>query len=662
MADVFLSYSREDQATARRFAEGLQGEGLTVWWDQTLRSGETYDRVTERALADARAVVVLWSRASVESKWVRSEATQADRGGTLVPVMIEPCKRPIMFELNQTADLSGWLGDLSDARWVAFIDDVRAATGSRESATAPALAPARTMTARKGWRGLQVAAAAIVLGVAGAGLWAFMQRPAAPVLSTGVAAAGKPAQNLTIAVLPLVNLTSDPEQEYFVDGLTEELLNSLAGVSGLQVTSRTSSFYFKGKNEEMKVIGEKLGVDHILEGTVRRSGDQVRIVAKLVKAKDGFQVWSQTFNRPITDVFKVQEEIATSVAEALQISLGVGELGRTPGMTHDIEAYQAYAEARARSGQMDAQATVIERLKYAVERDPNFMQAWLELSGRYRFMSNFGSSEQSREMLRLAEEAQAQAARVSPDPRFIKLITGGVPFQRGEWSAMERQWRERKAEIEALNLRSLVAPTGPPDTYRIAEDKARQAIAGLERARARDPLNLRIATNLAEAYANSGLIPEAIAEQTRGMQIATDELLLLSALYTAKATGDPAHVERSWQALISTPEGARYAWLHALRDRPTEALAELQRSGQISPLWAAFFGDDELALKLLEAENNPDRRFATAMMLWRPLMEGVRKAPGFKDVVRGLGLVDYWREFGWGEHCRPVGETDFECN
>jgi tetratricopeptide (TPR) repeat protein len=211
-------------------------------------------------------------------------------------------------------------------------------------------------------------------------------------------------------------------------------------------------------------------------------------------------------------------------------------------------------------------------------------------------------------------------------------------------------------------LRSLVAPTGPPDTYRIAEDKARQAIEGLERARGRDPLNLRVATNLAEAYANSGRLPEAIAEQTRGLGIATDELLLLSALYTAKASDDPANLEKIWLALISTPEGARYTQLHALRNRPTEALAELQRSGQISPLWAAFFGDEELALKLLEAENNPDRRFATAMMLWRPLMAGVRKMPGFKDVVRGLGLVDYWREFGWGEHCMPLGNDDFECH
>ncbi len=125
MPDVFLSYNREDQAIARRFAEGLQKHGLDVWWDVTLRSGEAYDQVTERALRDAKAVVVLWSKKSVESRWVRAEATLADRNKTLVPAMIELCDRPIMFELTQTADLSRWQGDAGDATWIAFVDDVR---------------------------------------------------------------------------------------------------------------------------------------------------------------------------------------------------------------------------------------------------------------------------------------------------------------------------------------------------------------------------------------------------------------------------------------------------------------------------------------------------------------------------------------------------------
>lgn len=123
--DIFLSYNREDQATARRFAEAFAAEGFDVWWDVTLRSGEAYDEVTEAALRAAKAVVVLWSKRSVASRWVRAEATLGNRNGTLVPAMIEPCERPIMFELTQTAELSHWTGAADDKAWLAFLSDVR---------------------------------------------------------------------------------------------------------------------------------------------------------------------------------------------------------------------------------------------------------------------------------------------------------------------------------------------------------------------------------------------------------------------------------------------------------------------------------------------------------------------------------------------------------
>ena len=134
MPDIFLSYSREDQAVARRYAEAMEREGFKVWWDAAINPGETFDEVTEQALKDAKAVVVLWSKRSVASRWVRSEASQADRYGTLVPVTIEPCDRPIMFELSQTTDLSGWSGKPDDARWLAFVESLRRFVGKRRSA------------------------------------------------------------------------------------------------------------------------------------------------------------------------------------------------------------------------------------------------------------------------------------------------------------------------------------------------------------------------------------------------------------------------------------------------------------------------------------------------------------------------------------------------
>src|SRR6186713_407573 len=166
MPDVFLSYCREDQPVARRFAEGLERDGFSVWWDQSLSAGESFDKVTEKALKDARAVVVLWSKRSVESRWVRSEATLADRYGTLVPVTIEECDRPVMFELTHTADLANWRGDPADPRWRSFVAGLRSAMGTTEmsdsvSATtqatpviAPAALPSRLPRRMAAWAAL----------------------------------------------------------------------------------------------------------------------------------------------------------------------------------------------------------------------------------------------------------------------------------------------------------------------------------------------------------------------------------------------------------------------------------------------------------------------------------------------------------------------------
>ncbi len=147
MTDIFLSYNRADSAAARRFAEAFEGQGFKVWWDSTLRAGEAYDEVTEAALRQARAVVVLWSKKSVASRWVRAEATLADRNRTLVPVMIEPCERQIMFELTQTAELAHWDGAGDDKAWLAFLGDVRRFVEKAAAAVRPAALSSRTAPA-----------------------------------------------------------------------------------------------------------------------------------------------------------------------------------------------------------------------------------------------------------------------------------------------------------------------------------------------------------------------------------------------------------------------------------------------------------------------------------------------------------------------------------
>lgn len=166
--DVFLSYSREDKATARLYDEALRHEGFNVWWDQALSTGAAYDSVTEKALEEARAVVVLWSRASVTSRWVRAEATTADRNGVLMPVMIGDCKRPVMFELTQAADLSHWRGDPKDPAWCAFVADLKRLTGSDAQ---PVATPGRGRAVRRGAYAVLAVVAAVGVLVAGYMIW-----------------------------------------------------------------------------------------------------------------------------------------------------------------------------------------------------------------------------------------------------------------------------------------------------------------------------------------------------------------------------------------------------------------------------------------------------------------------------------------------------------
>jgi TolB-like protein len=238
VTDIFLSYNREDQARAKLFAQAFEGQGFKVWWDVGLRTGEAYDEVTETALRTAKAVVVLWSKKSVQSRWVRAEATLADRNKTLVPCMIEPCERPIMFELTQTAELGHWLGEPNDKVWVGFLADVTRFVGAQPKQAA--LTPAQSD---------------IIL-----------------------AAAKEPV----LAVLAFENLSADSELQYFSDGVAEEILSMISRAPGVRVIGSTSSFSFRG--ERKKDAASALGASHVLDGSVRRGGAKVRISATLTEA------------------------------------------------------------------------------------------------------------------------------------------------------------------------------------------------------------------------------------------------------------------------------------------------------------------------------------------------------------------------------------------
>jgi TolB-like protein len=673
MPDVFLSYSREDQPVARRFAEALAREGFSVWWDQSLSAGEAFDRVTEKALDEARAVVVLWSRHSVDSDWVRAEATQARATQRLVPVMIEPCKRPIMFELTHTAELEGWNGDKADPRWRTFIEGLARIAGEstgRVQGTGPALSTVpsaqRTSAARR-WHIGWVAAAVAALAVAGGLLWHQFGGQA-------------PVVEASIAVLPFDDLSPDKDQGYFADGVAEEILNKLARIPdpALQVTARNSSFAFRDQNKDMRAIGQALGVAHLLEGSLRKSGDQLRITAQLIRADTGFHLWSQTYERPLTDVFAIQEDIATKVAEALQVKLGVG-LGQRPGMTRNVDAYEAFLAAAAvpQEFTVDGEQRRIALLQRAVNLDPDFAAAWLAMSSSYGSMIGIVGPARAGEWQPKSQAAFEEYERILPDSpvHFMRLAFGSV--EQGRWTEAVNHYQAAAEALKRIGgAQPALLAVGDPG-FQLRVGHPREAVARLERARASDPLSQGLSFALAWSYGSAGDYEAAFREYERGDLLApTDRFRLRStAALLALGTGDRARLKR-W--LDATVEASReipgsfgfYESMQELLDRPDEALVHLHTQlARASPnaksgfaAWFAWHGDTQGALEALRQGLKPGAMNVTAFTLWAPGLREVRKLEGFKQLMREAGLVDYWKENGWGDFCKPVDDDNFECH
>jgi TolB-like protein len=198
--------------------------------------------------------------------------------------------------------------------------------------------------------------------------------PSSAAPDKSVTFVGAPLQS--VAVLPFADMSPGKDQEYFADGVAEEVLNQLSQIRDLFVVGRTSSFSFKGRNEDLRVIGEKLGVSHLLEGSVRKDSNQVRVSAQLIKAADGYHLWSQTYDRTLEDIFTIQEDISTAVAQALQVSLGLGEFGR-PGWTRNAAAYEEYLQGRSHYLKASPQSLLkaVEHYQRAIEIDPAFILA-----------------------------------------------------------------------------------------------------------------------------------------------------------------------------------------------------------------------------------------------------------------------------------------------
>ncbi len=341
--DIFLSYNREDQARAKLFADAFSVQGFSVWWDVGLRAGDAYDELTEAALRAAKAVVVLWSKKSVQSRWVRAEATLADRNRTLLPCMIEPCERPIMFELTQTAELSTWQGDAGDSAWRSFLSDVYrfVAKGGPAPASAPTAPPPEPVA-----------------------------RPAAP--------AEKPHRTRpSLAILPFTNRSSERADEVFAGGMVEDVAAALSLGRGLKVIAQSATFAYRKNTSDLRTIGLELGAKYIMEGNVRRVGASLRVTAQLVEAENGAILWTQKFDRPLAELAELQEELVNEVAAHLGVQIQKIEMDRALKKPGDITAWEAVMRSWAAYARWapDSMAVAVTEARRAVALAPNYAVA-----------------------------------------------------------------------------------------------------------------------------------------------------------------------------------------------------------------------------------------------------------------------------------------------
>lgn len=375
MADVFISYSSEERETAARLAAALEARGYSVWWDRNLEGGADFSDDIEREMKAAGAIVVAWSHNAAKSHWVRDEASYGRDAKKLVPITLDGAQPPIGFRQVQTIDFTGWIGGEGE------VMDRLASAIDRCCGKEAAVEPASTSVAAS----RASSKTAIVMAIIGA---IFMLAAAGWWLNRdgGDAASAEAELNQTgVAVLPFRSLSGDEQDRFFAEGVTQEILNRLAALDELRVTSRSASFQFAGTELPLNEIAEQLDVSHVVEGTVRRSGDNWRVTAQLIRAEDNSQLWSDSYDATGDDILIVQEEISERAAEALGVLLNDDnrEAMAQAGINNP-EAYAMFSHAldsfewaHGQNNQYDALAETVALADRAFALEPRLWQAQL---------------------------------------------------------------------------------------------------------------------------------------------------------------------------------------------------------------------------------------------------------------------------------------------
>lgn len=412
-AEVFVSYKSEDRARLQPLVSALEAEGFSVWWDAHIGGGTNWQKDIEQHLDAARCVIVAWTKRSVgdDGHFVRDEARRAQRRGAYLPVCLDAVEPPLGFGEIQALPLIRWKGNRADPRFQALVDAVRACQSGKPSA-APRMHAGAPRVSRRALIGGGIGTAM----VAGVGGWALL-RP------TSAAASNR------IAVMSFNNMSGDPAQAYFSDGIAEELRGALSRI-GLQVIGKASCDAVRGL--AIPEAAAKLGVAQILTGSVRRSPETIRIGAQLVNGDDGVEKWAQNYDRAPGDAIKIQTDIAAQVASALSIALGVvKKAALTLGGTADAGAQDLYLQAetlRRSDDRPNAFRKTIGLYDAAIARDPNYGDAHV---GKASALALYGaqyatSPAEFAQWLGRAEQSTKRAAALTPGSGKVAAMLAAI--------------------------------------------------------------------------------------------------------------------------------------------------------------------------------------------------------------------------------------------
>ncbi len=525
----------------------------------------------------------------------------------------------------------------------------------------------------------------------GGGALAFYQRNSEG--DAGAAAAASSAEPATspvaadsrpsLAVLPFADLSQAKDQEYLGDGLAEEILNQLAQVPALRLVGRTSSFSFKGKDDDLRTIGSKLGVAHLLDGSVRKAGDRIRVTAQLVAASDSSQLWSKTYDRNLTDVFAVQDEIARDVAQALSVKLDAVKLNTAQGGTINVDAYERYLRWRqllfSELYDEESDRERVRLAREAVALDPGFVLGWDALARSLRALASEVDDVQAERLREEAAEVRARIATLAPDHWIVKR------------DRAYDLWRERKWP-EAIALTREIMDGGPMSYERaypyteliFSVGHLDETVAVVEQLKAIEPLAMFISRDLQYDYTAARRIDDAEAEYQRSLSLEGSDTSPTIAAFTRRLAlpdADPKELRALHARLVKAYDWPFLLDLGGVLD-DREAMLAILREAASNPAYggaprglyfqmetADALGDADLAVDALRRFLESTEGFAGGRMnhrvywqFWTSPHSSLRSHPEFKKLLIQTGVADYWRQTGkWGDGCEPVGEDDFQC-